>query len=192
MTPLLPGCVSTKRKLIGHWNQHVPKAPINKPDYECKPAVWKHKLKSNPFCFVGKSKNILFCWLFLCFRRRPGSRAHPPAGGREPHRQGHHHQGPDWREVGPVRRAARGHADVHLAPRGQQPEPPVAGDVRGVKWSPAWDECAQNRFVHVEVIGRRQPVSLLRTEPPSLLLSKHEVWSNEILIGSCASRKLRF
>lgn len=132
------------------------------------------------FCFIDSS--CAFDTFLSTFRHSrvppPGHCAHPPAGGWGPDRQGHHHQGPDWREVGPVRRAARGHADVHFAPRGQQPEPSVAGDVRGaarkrlpVKCSPAWDECAQNPL-RTSRSHSVASASLLRTQLPSPLVSK--------------------
>lgn len=67
---------------------------------------------------------------FLLFSA--GHRADPLAGSREPGRQRQLHQGRDCWQVGPVCRAEGGHADVHVTPCGQQPQPTMEGDVRGV------------------------------------------------------------
>lgn len=58
-----------------------------------------------------------------------GHCADPLGGSREPGRQGQLHEGRDRRQVGPVCRAEGWHADVHVTPRGQQPQPAVEGDV---------------------------------------------------------------
>lgn len=61
-----------------------------------------------------------------------GHRADPLAGSREPGRQGQLHEGRDHWQVRPVCLGEGGHADVHVTPRRQQPQPTVEGDVRGV------------------------------------------------------------
>lgn len=58
-----------------------------------------------------------------------GHRADPLGGSREPGRQGQLHEGRDRWQVRPIRLGEGGHADVHVTPCGQQPEPAMEGDV---------------------------------------------------------------
>lgn len=75
-----------------------------------------------------------FSIIILCFIHiSTGHRAHPPAGGWEPGRQGQLHEGCDRWQVGPLCRVEGGHADIHIAPRGQQPQPAVEEGVWGMR-----------------------------------------------------------